>query len=359
MGRGFILSFKISIKMPKNPYFTTHIPLDSNVISILVLPHMKQAGVSLHYQLLLSVFVVTALFVSLNAFPLKASALEISSQTQQILPPGSNTCIPISATNFTPYVYDGNLDSFEFTVPDSSYIAVAGSVGNTSIPFELMTRRVDASGAVHIHVDIASTPVVGTLPLQVTLISAPTDQPVCLSIVSMSVGSGPIANSQSAIPRNVPAAPAPTTPVTVAPPVQTVSTGTTTSVQAGMTTATSSPALISLGIIRNPLRGICASQASAYRLWLILLVLFAIIVGLLLWAEFPMSLDWARTPERIATIILVLLLLLLGFWYVSISCRAALWMPLLAFLIAILGLLAAFWNHPRVTQLLLIQDSSL
>jgi hypothetical protein len=51
------------------------------------------------------------------------------------------------------------------------------------------------------------------------------------------------------------------------------------------------------------------------------------------------------------------LLLLLGFWYVSAACRAALWMPLVAFLIAILGLLAAFWNHPRVTQLLLTKDS--
>ena len=76
-----------------------------------------------------------------------------------------------------------------------------------------------------------------------------------------------------------------------------------------------------------------------------------------MWAEFPMSLSWARTPERIATIILVLLLLLLGFWYFSVSCRAALWMPLVAFLIAVLGLLAAFWNHPRVTQLLLIQET--
>jgi hypothetical protein len=111
--------------------------------------------------------------------------------------------------------------------------------------------------------------------------------------------------------------------------------------------------------MQSKLRDLCASEASAYRLWLILLVLFTLIVGALLWAEFPMSMPWARTPERIATLILVLLLLLLGFWYFSVACRAALWMPLVAFLIALLGLLAAFWNHPRVTQLLLIQDSNL
>ena len=108
--------------------------------------------------------------------------------------------------------------------------------------------------------------------------------------------------------------------------------------------------------MQNKIQDLCASETSAYRLWVILLVLFALIVGAALWAEFPMSAAWARTPERIATAILVLLLLLLAFWYFSVSCRAALWMPLVAFLIAVLGLLAAFWNHPRVTQLLLIQQ---
>ena len=109
--------------------------------------------------------------------------------------------------------------------------------------------------------------------------------------------------------------------------------------------------------MQSTLNNLCASEASAYRLWLILLVLFALVVGAALWAEFPMSVPWARTPERIATLILILLLVLLGFWYLSAACRAAMWMPLVAFLIAILGLLAAFWNHPRVTQLLLTQDS--
>ena len=93
-------------------------------------------------------------------------------------------------------------------------------------------------------------------------------------------------------------------------------------------------------------------------MWVILLVLYALLVGAALWAEFPMSVSWARTPERVATGILVLLLALLAFWYFSTSCRAAIWMPLLAFLIAVLGLLAAFWNHPRVTQLLLMQEKN-
>ena len=110
------------------------------------------------------------------------------------------------------------------------------------------------------------------------------------------------------------------------------------------------------GGAQSPLKGLCATPASAYRLWLILLVLFALVVGGLLWLEFPVSWSWAQTPERVAAVILVLLVLLLGFWYLSASCRAALWMPLVAFLIAVLGLLAAFWNHPKMTQLFLLEE---
>ncbi len=319
-------------------------------------------------QLLLFVLAATALSFSLAAFPVRASALEvsthISTQTAQVVPPGGSACGPISATTFTPYIYDEALHSFEFTVPDASYVGLLGSVGNTSIPFRLITRRVDPSGAVRIHVDIATTPVRGTLPLQVTLLSARTGQPVCMSLVSMSVvGSGPavqskpVAVTQPALTtvESAPTSPSssPTSAVTVP---STSSSGTapwTTSTQRGTTSATSSSVVSTM---QNALQNLCASDAGAYRLWLILLVLFTLIVGAALWAEFPMSMPCARTPERVAMIILGLLLLLLGFWYFSVSCRAALWMPLLAFLIAVLGLLAAFWNHPRVTQLLLIQD---
>lgn len=325
------------------------------------------------YQLLLFVLTATALFASINILPLKASALEIGTQTQQILPPGSNTCAPVTATNFTPYIYDGALHSFEFTLADPSYVAILGSVGNTPIPFQVMTRNVSPTGILRIHVDIATTPIVGTLPLRVTLLSARTGQPVCLAAVSMSVGSGPVQNNNviSAIPQTVytspqtvytsPNAVKPTTPraPSVVAPTITASTSSNSTIVATSSgdkrVATVASSVTST--VQSPLRNVCSSDTSAYRLWLILLVLYALIVGAALWAEFPMSMPWARTPERIATVILLLLLLLLGFWYFSVSCRAALWMPLVAFLIAVLGLLAAFWNHPRVTQLLLVQDA--
>ncbi len=293
---------------------------------------------------------------SAATLPTKAFALEASVNTQQLLPLvlGANTCPALSVTSFTPYVYDGALHSFEFTITDPSYVALFGTVGDRSLSFEKLTRRTLPSGAIQIHADINTTPVKGALPLQVTLLSARTGQPVCMGIVSMSVGSGPVQSAPPTPPKpSVPIVKPSTTqqvpstaPATTSPRPSATSSGT--------TTATSVTPV--LNTMHDALNNLCVSEASAYRLWLILLVLFVLIVGVALWAEFPMSMPWARTPERIATLILVLLLLLLGFWYFSATCRAALWMPLVAFLIAILGLLAAFWNHPRVTQLLLTQN---
>ena len=320
---------------------------------------MKYTGVS-SYQLLIVAFAI-ALFSLFAILPTKASALEVNTQTQQILPLGANTCAPISAVNFTPYIYNGSLDSFDFIVSDPSYVAVLGSVGNTSIPLHSMTRSTDVSGAIRSHFDINSTPLIGSVPVTVTLLSARTGAPVCAAVVSVNIGSGPVVSIPvpSAPSSNVPVQSKPTavtvtpSPVASAPATNTPAPG---AGQGSMITGTATEQSATGTILNNPFKTLCASEASAYRLWLILLVLYALVVGGLLWLEFPMSWNWAKTPERVASIILVLLVLLLAFWYLSSACRAALWMPLLAFLIAILGLLAAFWNHPRVTQLLLLEE---
>ena len=323
--------------------------LDSNSLSVLRFQHMKVTGVSA-YQLLIAAGAV-ALFSLFVMLPVKASALEVNTQTQQILPFGPNTCAPIQIGNFTPYIYNNNLSSFEFVVSDPAYVAVIGSVGNTSIPLRYMTRSMDVSGGIRYHIDINDTPIIGTVPVTVTLLSARTGAPVCASVISVNLGSGQVVSTPIYS----------GTPTTVTHPVKTIPVVTTpaatTSGEGSTATGTNAGAPVVSSGMENPLKGLCASEASAYRLWLILLVIYALIVGGLLWLEFPMSWSWAKTPERVASIMLLLLVLLLAFWYLSSACRAALWMPLLAFLIAILGLLAAFWNHPRVTQLLLIEET--
>lgn len=299
---------------------------------------MKQEAVSSYYKLLLSAcagIVLSALFL----LPASTSALEVKSTTAQLLPPGGNTCAPIQVSSVTPYVYGGALNSFEFTVSDASYVAVVGSVGKTSIPLRYFTRYPAAQGGVRMHVDVNTTSVSGTLPVTITLLSARTGAPVCASVISMDFGSGTASAPTAQRPATPPAPTAPSAPK--APTV-------------GDATA---PAVA--GVANAPLnKGFCVSDASAYRLWLVLLIIYALAVGSLLWLEFPLGWSWAQTPERIAAAILALLVLLLGFWYLSASCRAALWMPLLAFLIAVLGLLAAFWNHPKVTRLLLLEQNT-
>lgn len=328
-------------------------------------------------SLLLSVLAIAAFSIGVGFFPAYTHADIVSANTQQLVPPGGNTCAAPHVSEFTPYVYGDSLDAFEFTVSDASYVALGGTVGNESVPFQFMTRRVDAQNRVRIHVDLNSMPVGAGLTMRVMLISARGPGiPVCAADLVMQIGEGSVSVTQPVVqstPTVSPAMPAPveeavSQPTAPAPSETTEGAGTGesssstqpvsatgTGISASGTSATTGTSV--LKGVGETIRGLCSSGESAFRLWLILLIAYALIVGLLLWAEFPLSLPWARTPERIATIILAALLLLLGFWYFAVSCRAALWMPLLAFLIAILGLLAAFWNHPRVTQLLLIEEA--
>ena len=97
-------------------------------------------------------------------------------------------------------------------------------------------------------------------------------------------------------------------------------------------------------------------MGDKYYVWIVILVLYALIVGILLAAELPETWRWVRSPEWVATITLGLLLLILGFWYFAPTCRASLWMPFLAVLVAVLGLIAAFRDHPRVTQIIFLKE---
>lgn len=279
--------------------------------------------------------------------PISAHAAELSTQTAQVIPPGGNGCPAITATNFVAYVYDNTLNSFDFTVSDPAYVALAGSVGETGVPFNQMTRMLDAQGQLKMHVDIASAKITGTLPITVTLLSARPNQPVCVLVVSTTL------TAPSPIP--TPAAPAKPIPPASTPkpeaPQKPAPSG------AGAATSAQIVSGSFASSIGQAFKNACATPVAAQRTWLVLLLAYTLIVGLALWAEFPMSLPMMRTPERVAGIILALLLALLAFWYFSASCRTALWMPLVAVLIAVLGLLAAFRNHPRVTQLLLIQST--
>lgn len=316
---------------------------------------MQRIGEAMKPQTFL--LVVASVILALSMSPAAASAAELSTQTAQVIPPGGSGCPSVTASSFIPYVYDNKLTGFDFVVPDPAYVAVAASVGNTGIPFYQMTRRIDAQGNLKMHVDVPSTTISGTVPITITMLSARSNQPVCLASVSTTLV-GPSYIPTTSVKPVVPVVSSSPKPKPVVATSTQQSPATSSQVAAS---STENPAVVGsvFASIGQAFKGACATPLAAQRTWLILLLAYMLIVGLALWAEYPMAIPSMRTPERVAGIILVLLLWFLGFWYFSAECRTALWMPLVAVLIAILGLLAAFRNHPRVTQLLLIQSTKI
>ncbi|MBI4087814.1 hypothetical protein HY418_00310 [Candidatus Kaiserbacteria bacterium] len=303
------------------------------------------------------------LVVAIGSLPANVSAAEISSQTQQILPFGPNQCDQLPVTGFTPYIYDGALHSFDFVYPDASYVTIVGSVGDTSVPLNFMTRNIDSVGTVRMHVDIPTTPVAGQLPIRITLLSSRgAGQPVCAATVSMTV-SGPVA-----APAAIPTAPASTAPSTAAPnlsvempaAITNAATGSignvTLEIGKGSAATTATGSTLG-GVTKNLFDTVCASTSSVYSLWVTLLILYVLLVGALLWSKWPASWAFIRSTEWRLMGTLLPLAPLLALWYFSPACRGAGWLPLIAMLTAGFGafmILRPQSSHS--TQLLLIDD---
>src|SRR3989344_5521861 len=261
------------------------------------------------------------------ALPVLASAATVSglvSPTQQLLPQGANTCAQLQVQSVNPYIYNNNLDSFDVTITDPSYVSVIGSVGDTGIPLSFMTRRMNADGTLRIHVDIQSMPVYGTLPVSLTLLSAPNGKPLCVSVVSFSL-TGPARPVTTAPTATAPAAPEPVTTITA-----------TSGEEATAPIATASPVVG--GGLQSSLTKACEA-AGPYQLWFILLALFMVVVGLVAFAEQPLG---NRGPKVPLSAILIPLVLLLLFWYLAPACRVAGWIPIVLIVAAAIGLVTAF-----------------
>lgn len=260
-----------------------------------------------------------------------ASAIDITARTTQLLPPGGTSCTAITITSVTPYVYEGSLDSFGIVVPDVSYVAIGGSTGSTIVPFQHMTRRITPDGQLRIHTDLDPTPVVGTMPVSITLLSSKNGV-LCAATISFNVAGmniippGPITGPSSG--------------TTYTPPKPATGGGSQTGVQATTAPATTTP-VSSLGM--------CAVQSGALKLWLVLLVLYA---GIVAFAAFSKPVTSLKNPAIQVALILVPLILLVGFWYFAPACRAASWVPIALLIIAIASLLAAFREKEASTLLL-------
>lgn len=298
-----------------------------------------------------AISLISAIFcVGLALFPSSIAADIVSVQTKQLMSSGSNVCVPLSAYSFTPHVYDGALHSFAFTISDSSYVALAGTVGNTSIPFQFMTRRGTIDN-LQVHVDIETTPISGSLPLSVTLMSAKGGQPVCISVVLMEVlapsGQTVVVPQTDTIPPTVVVTP----PVTVIEQPEEgegeiINTGTTSPVITEGEGDEEGAVPFTIGGMQNKIVELCLA-GSASRLWILLVAVFAVVAIIAVFAQLPAPQTYSR-GQRTATI-LVPFILLAAFWYFSEACRVGIWAPITSVFIALAGLVGIYWNDPRVT----------
>ncbi len=295
-----------------------------------------------------------AAFLFIIAFsPTSVSAQTVpgSIQTGELLPPGQNTCRTVSIKSIQPHIYGGVLESFDVTISDTSnsYVGIAAQVGSTPIPLSFITRWAGVPSGLMIHVDTPNTAVSGVLPITLTLLASPANGPTCVTTVSFVVTNGESVSANQA--QSQPVSGYPSTNTSHPIPAHTSSVvssavghntkpSTSTSAQQGTGLGTSSVAETSVSST-SFFSSVC-SGSNAFRLWLVLLVIYVIIVAIVVFAE-----PWFLESSVIAStaVILVPLILLLAFWYLSPSCRAASWIPVVACIIAIIGLFLAFREY--------------
>lgn len=290
-------------------------------------------------QKVVAVSSITALFL----FAPAATFAQAASQTLQVLPPKGTDCPVLQVQSVMAYTVNGSLHSFDVTLPDSTYIALLAQVGTQAIPFQYMTRFEGNGGVVRHHVDMDVTPIRGSIPVSLTLLSSPVGAPTCLSVVSFSVSpTGVILASGTA---TTPTSPTPTystntpsKPAATKPPV--------TPVEPSATSSNATPGVVApiTKTVGERLYALCAGN-GAFQFWFLLLAIYIVIAALTAFAKPPLAL---QSPYLPVLLILVPLVLLLAFWYTTPACRGALWMPVASIITAIVALLISFHEEEGV-----------
>ncbi len=267
--------------------------------------------------------------------------------TKQVVPPtGGPACAPLFVQSVTPYIYDGELQSFDVVISDPSYVGILGAAGDASIPFNYMTRDIQPDGSLRMHVDTTAK-INGTLPVTITMLSALPGAPVCLSQVSFTTDvNGTI---ESSTPINVPSAPVATSADdgtgsvggsnggSVSGPRGGTTGGTVGGVSTGTVGTTSSTSTVGAIVAKM------CSQNGAYQLWFILLAIFFVIAAFVGLSEPALALRHGALPLVLIGVPLVLLLL---FWQFAIDCRLSYFIPIILLVAAAIGLYSAYRTSP-------------
>lgn len=285
---------------------------------------------------LIGLIAITAVVV----MPQFAAAATGSVITKQILPVNGTSCTPIFLSEVTTYIYDGELHSFDIVVSDPTYVGLAASAGDVTIPFNYITRRIDADGKLRLHVDTTAA-IDGRISVSVIMLSASGGDKTCLTTVSfVTDGEGSITTDSPVVTDNTPS-----TPVNAG---GSGTGGTGASQPTGKTigTSTSNPPTVapasSTSNIANLIAKAC-TKSGASQLWFILIAIFFVIVAFVGLSQPPIVLRHVALP---VVLIGVPLLLLLAFWLWVTSCRLSVLIPIILIVAAAIGLYAAYRSSP-------------
>lgn len=309
--------------------------------------------------------------VCVAAFALFAPSVFAASavSVNQILPPNAQTCPALGVSEVVPYVYDSALHSFDITLTDASYVGIGGTVNGAAVPFNQMTRWLNTDGTMRIHVDLPVTPLGDGANVSLSLISphASNTAVTCAATVTATIApTAPVTQPASPVAptegNDVPVYTAPAyTPHTTENPTLAYPTIRPASIhiptikppKPATSTGVHFPGLASLVTANTAAGAACASPTGSARLWVVLIVLYAIFSAILYFQE---GIPSPRTREWYVVAILAILAGLLLFWYLSAACRTGGWAPIAALIVAGISVLALLWKHPAAPQILLLED---
>lgn len=250
-------------------------------------------------------------------------------------------CDPVSLEQFTPHIYESELQSFDYIIrAQGRHLPFSVEINGTPIPLEMVTTWAANPGALRVHVDVPThisrtAATVNVSTLQIT--NGP--PPICVTSAEFGVSLPPVAQQAapgkaeispetpgSGFTQNVP----PSTEQDQGAPTQqippTVTLETTSETQNATTgEATSTPAMVPSGMCKS----------TSQTMWIVLALVDAVI-ALLVIINMPMI---VKINERLSVAVLAPFLIFLAIWYFFDGCREHIWFPAAILIIAIVVLL--------------------
>lgn len=241
---------------------------------------------------------------------------------------GSDACVVPVTSSFTPYIYNGHLDSFEYTVTNQSsvaYLPLTITVAGEDVDLSYVSVwRKNGSDTVLVHVDVPESIALGK-DVEITVSNLQVTQgppPICFSGAVFHVKLADVYTSSAPI-------------QSTGSPSVTIETSTT-------TVATSTKPAISISDIINqqqPATTTAADTENQCRTispwWLAILAVINVLVSaaLLIMMSFI-----ARSNLRLALAVLVPPAVFVGLWYIVNTCHSNTWFPILSIALAIIVL---------------------